>query len=78
MWKKDSSIAPFFGLFWDNALLMRSPHFYLFTTQRLQLDTRTKYDYMNASDGVPGCAMNQERHVQMMNGGFATNTMSTT
>ena len=26
----------------------------------LQLDTRTKYDYMNASSGVPGYAMNQE------------------
>ena len=35
---------------------------------------------MNASGGVPGCAMIQEWHVykKIMNGGFATNTMSTT
>ena len=34
---------------------------------------------MNASGGVPGCAMNQEWHVwKIMHGGFATNTMSTT
>ena len=46
----------------------------------LQLDTRTKiWLYMNASGGVPGCAMNKELHVwKIMNGGFATNTMSTT
>ena len=46
----------------------------------LQLDTGTKiWLYMNASDGVPGCAMTHEWHVwKIMNGGLATNTMSTT
>ena len=40
-----------------------SSHFYLFITQWLQLDTRTKvWLYMNASGGVPGYAMNQEWH----------------
>ena len=34
---------------------------------------------MNASGGVPGYLMNQEWHVwKNMNGGLATNTMSTT
>ena len=33
---------------------------------------------MNASGGVPGYAMNQERHVLNYEGGLATNTMSTT
>ena len=39
---------------------------------------RTKYDYVNASDGVPGCATTQEWHVWHYGGGFATNTMPTT
>jgi len=35
----------------------------------LQLKTyksilRPKYDYMNAPGGVPGCAMNKERHIK--------------
>ena len=34
---------------------------------------------MNGSGGVPGYAMNQEcMYERIMNGGFATNTMSTT
>ena len=46
----------------------------------LQLDTRTKiWLYMNAFGSVPGYAMNQKWHIwKIMNGGFATNTMSTT
>ena len=60
VWKKDSNIAPFFlglsffyfylaflfFLFFIGTMLYEwwSSHFYLFTTQWLQLDTRTKYD----------------------------------
>ena len=55
--KKDSSIVPFYFLFFWASLFFIWPffigtmlyewwssHFYLFTTQWLQLDTRTKYD----------------------------------
>ena len=55
-----------FLLFYFGTMLYEwwSSHFYLFTTQWLQLDTRTKiWLYVNASGGVPGCAMNQEWHV---------------
>ena len=34
---------------------------------------------MNASGGVPGCAMiKSDMYIKNMNGGFATNTMPTT
>ena len=34
---------------------------------------------MNASGGVPGCATtHSDMYERIMNGGFATNTMSTT
>ena len=60
VWKKDSSIAPFylFSFFWafffslaflffwggQCSIEWWSSHFYLFTTQWLQLDSKTKYD----------------------------------
>ena len=57
-----------------------SSHFYLFTTQWLQLDARTKYD----SIWMPPVVyrdmqwINSDMYERIMNGGFATNTMSTT
>ena len=40
---------------------------------------RTKYDYVNASGGVPGLRLiKSDMYEKIMNGGFATNTMSTT
>ena len=50
--KKDSSIVPFYFSFFGLSLFLLgqcsikwwSSHFYLFTTQWLQLDTRTRYD----------------------------------
>ena len=85
--KKDSSIAHFFFFFFFyNSSLGQcsrkwwSSHFYLFTTQWLQLDTRTRYDSIWMPPAVyRDGAMNQEWHVwKIMLGGFATNTMSTT
>ena len=57
-----------------------SSHFYLFTTQWLQLDTRTRYD----SIWMPPAVYRDmqwtmsDMYERIMNGGFATNTMSTT
>ena len=57
-----------------------SSHFYLFTTQWLQLDTRTKYDSIWMPPvvyrDVQWCMSGM--YERIMNGGFATNTMSTT
>ena len=70
----------FFSLFFGTMLYeCWSSHFYLFTTQWLQLDTRTKYDsiwmppavYRDSNESRVTC-------MKIMNGGFATNTMSTT
>ena len=54
----------FFGLFyfdnltWDNVLIMMIITLLFTYNSILQLDTRTKiWLYMNASGGVPGCAM---------------------
>ena len=56
-----------------------SSHFYLFTTQWLQLDTRTKYD----SIWMPSAVYRDMQWIKSdmyedYDGGFATNTMSTT
>ena len=58
----------------------RSSHFYLFTTQWLQLDTRTKYDSIWMPPAVYRDMQWTKRDMYeiIMNGGFATNTMSTT
>ena len=57
----------FFGLFyfdfltWDDALIMKIITLLFTYNSKLQLDTRTKIcPYMNASAGVPGCAVTQE------------------
>ena len=92
VWKKDSSIAPFnlftlFGpflafLFFGGTILYEwwSSHFYLFTTQWLQLDTRTKYDSIWMPPAVYRDMqwIKSDMYERIMNGGFATNTMSTT
>ena len=66
--------------FWDNALLNDDHH----TSIYLQLNdynsileqSMTLYECLRRCTGI---AMNQERYVwKIMNGGFATNTMSTT
>ena len=57
-----------------------SSHFYLFTTQWLQLDTRTKYDSIWMPPAVYRDMQwtKSDRYERITNGGFATNTMSTT
>ena len=57
-----------------------SSHFYLSTTQWLQLDTRTKYDSIWMPPAVYRDMQwtNSDMYAIIMNGGFATNTMSTT
>ena len=57
-----------------------SSHFYLFTTQWLQLDTRTKYDSIWMPPAVYRDMqwIKSDKYEKIMNGGFATNTMSTT
>ena len=57
-----------------------SSHFYLFTTQWLQLDTRTKYDSIWMPPAVYRDMQwtKSDMYERIMNGGFATNTMSTT
>ena len=56
-----------------------SSHFYLFTTQWLQLDTRTKYDSIWMPPAVyRGMQWTKsDMYERIMNGVFATNTMST-
>ena len=78
LWGNHSLHHPF--LTWDNALIMMIITLLFTHNSVLQLDTRIKiWLYVNASSGVPGYAMNQERHVwKNYKGGFATNTMSTT
>ena len=91
--KKDSSIVPFYFLFflglpffWPfsffGTMLYKwlSSHFYLFTTQWLQLDTRTKYDSIWMPPAVYRDMqwIKSDMYESIMNGGFATNTMSTT
>ena len=57
-----------------------SSQFYLFTTQWLQLDTRTKYDSIWMPPAVYRDMqwIKSDKYEEIMNGGFATNTMSTT
>ena len=57
-----------------------SSHFYLFTTQWLQLDTITKYDSIWMPPAVYWDMQwtKSDMYERIMNGGFATNTMSTT
>ena len=57
-----------------------SSHFYLFTTQWLQLDTRTKYDSIWMPPTVYRDMQwtKSDMYERIMNGGFATNPMSTT
>ena len=57
-----------------------SSHFYLFTTQWLQLDTRTKYDSIWMPPAVYRDMQwtKSDMYERIMNGGFAINTMSTT
>ena len=57
-----------------------SSHFYLFTTQWLQLDTKTKYDSIWMTPVVYRDMqwITSDKYERIMNGGFATNTMSTT
>ena len=57
-----------------------SSHFYLFTTQWLQLDTRTKDDSIWMPPAVYRDMQwtKSDMYERIMNGGFATNTMSTT
>ena len=91
VWKKDSSISPLFlGLlfFFGLSLFLLgqcsiewwSSHFYLFTTQWLQLDTRTKYDsiWMPLAVYRDMQWTKSDMYERIMNGSFATNTMSTT
>ena len=48
-------------LFWGTMLYWMMIITLLFIyNSMIQLDTRTKYDYMDASGGVPGCAMMHE------------------
>ena len=57
-----------------------SSHFYLFTTQWLQLDSKTKYDSIWMPPAVYRDMqwIKSDKYEEIMNGGFATNTMSTT
>ena len=57
-----------------------SSHFYLFTSQWLQLDTRTKYDsiWMPLAVYQDMQWTKSDMYERIMNGGFATNTMSPT
>ena len=57
-----------------------SSHFYLFTTQWLQLNTRTKYDSIWMPPAVYRDMqwIKSDKYEKIMNGGFATNTISTT
>ena len=57
-----------------------SSHFYLFTTQWLQLDTKTKYDSIWMPPAVYRDMqwIMSDKYERIMNSGFATNTMSTT
>ena len=57
-----------------------SSHFYLFTTQWLQLDTRTKYDSIWMPPAVYRDMQwtKSDMYERIMNGSFSTNTMSTT
>ena len=57
-----------------------SSHFYLFTTQWLQLDTRTKYDSIWMPPAVYRDMQwtKSDMYERIMNSGFATNTLSTT
>ena len=57
-----------------------SSHFYLFTTQWLQLDARTKDDSIWMPPTVYRDMQwaKSDMYERIMNGGFATNTMSTT
>ena len=74
-------LSLFLFLTWDNALeKWWSSHFYLFTTQWLQLDTRTKYDSICMPPAVYRDMQwtKSGMYERIMNGGFATNTMSTT
>ena len=88
--KRNSSIAPFFGAFFFSLAFLLflgqcsiewwSSHFYLFTTQWLQLDTRRKYDSIWMPPAVYRDMqwIKSDKYEEIMNGGFATNTMSTT
>ena len=86
---KDSSIVPslFFSHFFvliphlgQCSRKLWPSHFYLFTTQWLQLDTRTKYDSIWTPPAVYRDMQwtKSDMYERIMNGGFATNTMSTT
>ena len=57
-----------------------SSHFYLFTTQWLQLNTRTTYDSIWMPPAVYRDVqwLMSDMYEIIMNGGFSTNTMSTT
>ena len=86
--KRNSSIAPFFwafffslAFFWDNALLNDDHHTFIY----LQLNdynsilkqSMTLYGCLRRSTGI--CNESRvTRYEKIMNGGFATNTMSTT
>ena len=94
LWKKDSNIVPslffshFFGpsffflwpFFGQCSIEWWSSHFYLFATQWLQLDTRTEYDSIWMPPAVYRDMQwtKSDMYERIMNGGFATNTMSTT
>ena len=79
-----------FGLFWPFFFIWPflgqcsiewwSSHFYLFTTQWLQLDSKTKYDsiWMPPTVYRDMQWIKSDKYEGIMNGGFATNTMSTT
>ena len=91
---KDSNIVPsLFSLIFYMAFLFFyiphlgqcsrkwwSSHFYLFTTQWLQLDTRTKYDskWMSPTVYWDMRWTKSDMYERIMNGGFSTNTISTT
>ena len=57
-----------------------SSHFYLFTTQWLQLDTRTRYNsiWMPPAEYRDVQWLMSDMYERIVNGGFATNMMSTT
>ena len=57
-----------------------SSHFYLFKTQWLQLDSKKKYDSIWMPPAVYRDMqwIKSDMYEKIMNGGFATNTMSTT
>ena len=100
VWKKDSSIVPFYFSFfgpsffglsfftflffpffsWDNALIMMIITLLLITTYELQLKTRTRYDSIWMPPAVYRDMqwIKSDMYERIMNGGFATNTMSTT